>query len=462
MLLPAAGGLLGGAAAGSLGRFLSPLDYPRQALTNLGLSPFLGRGAGAPDEEGNATERESGLNSLMPGAAGLLAGGAALATPLAPFAPLIGAGVAGGAQGLGHLFDSATGGDSFEAPSTSELLGKLGGDPDSTVQNLALGVATDPLTYAGLGGGWGAGKALEGGVQGLREARAGAAGLGEWTANEAALAQRTAALKDLTAGAAKLKDAHLYGPPTMEPWAEELKAAASAPGNAEMRYRPDVVGALPSMEDLARGGSRGFKTYKNVDPKLGADLLDMGAATPGEGGSLQMLSHKAPDFSQVRGSWLKPSGPRADMLAGGDPLAMPQTIGPPIDGPLSTLDAPAQQYQGMLQQGTEGLTGPLNGSMDYDVPTLAKLLGEGEASRMQTLLPEGMVRHPHFQSNAMSLHGNPEGLTGHLVDLPIDEATQQLGALYGQSSKALHALRGARPSMGTLTPLQALLARLGV
>lgn len=125
-------GLPAGAVPGLLGRLsslLEPLDYPRQALTNL-----VG-GAGSLNWE-----------SMLPGALGLAAGGFTAASGMAPLAPLIGSLVSGAAQGIGLASDPET----YRAPTTGEVSESLG-LADHPLTNFAVGMMTDPLTLGGMG-----------------------------------------------------------------------------------------------------------------------------------------------------------------------------------------------------------------------------------------------------------------------------------------------------------------------
>lgn len=117
------------------------LDYPRQALANIG--------TGIGDLfEGNP----EGLLSALPGAIGLLGGGlATLAGGGLPLALLAGSGAGGLAQGIGL----STGDSRFNAPTSGDIAQNLFGS-DEFLPSLLAGVLTDPLTYAG---GLGIGKA---------------------------------------------------------------------------------------------------------------------------------------------------------------------------------------------------------------------------------------------------------------------------------------------------------------
>lgn len=127
-----AGAALHGAG---LGQLLTPLDYPRQSLYNLFASPFKAM------ETGDASH----LLGAIPGAAGAVLGGV-LGGPLGVLA---GSALGGTLQGIGQ----ATGREEFNAPSVQDLTGT-----EDFLPNLAVGMATDPLSYAGLGASWRAAK----------------------------------------------------------------------------------------------------------------------------------------------------------------------------------------------------------------------------------------------------------------------------------------------------------------
>jgi len=130
---PAAGAATGSGLLGALGRLLEPLDYPRQALYNLG--------------SGLA---EGDLWKALPGLIGAGVAAPLIATGVgAPLGILAGSLAGGLAQGVAGK----------EAPTTGDLVEKLGGDKESFLQNLAVGAVTDPLTYAGGLGGLRAGTA---------------------------------------------------------------------------------------------------------------------------------------------------------------------------------------------------------------------------------------------------------------------------------------------------------------
>lgn len=105
------------------------LDMPRQSLAN------FGRGVGRI-ATGQASSDD--LLGMLPGAAGL----AGLAMGASPILAALGA---AGVQGMGKLSGSAA----FDAPTTGDIVGSLGGDRDSAVQNIAAQILTDPLTFAG-------------------------------------------------------------------------------------------------------------------------------------------------------------------------------------------------------------------------------------------------------------------------------------------------------------------------
>lgn len=123
-----AGGVAGAGAAGVLDQLLSPLDLPRQAAWNLIHKPVQA------SQQGDA----SLLAGLLPALAGIAVG-------LGTANPLLGALVAGGAQGLGSAVSEPT----FSAPTVQDLTGT-----DDSATNFLVGALTDPLTF--IGGGVGA------------------------------------------------------------------------------------------------------------------------------------------------------------------------------------------------------------------------------------------------------------------------------------------------------------------
>lgn len=131
-------GTIGAGAAlhgAGLGRVLEPLDYPRQALYNLIRSPIKAM------ERGNVSD----LMGAVPGVAGAVLGGVVGG----PLGVLAGSALGGALQGVGK----ATGRQEFQAPSVSDLTGT-----EDFLPNFAAGALTDPLSYAGLGATWNAGK----------------------------------------------------------------------------------------------------------------------------------------------------------------------------------------------------------------------------------------------------------------------------------------------------------------
>ena len=132
------GATIGGGAALhglGLGQILEPLDYPRQSLYNLFAAPYKAL------ETGDASH----LLGAIPGAAGAVLGGLVGG----PLGILAGSALGGSLQGIGH----ATGREEFNAPSVQDLTGT-----EDFLPNLAVGMATDPLSYAGLAGSWCAAK----------------------------------------------------------------------------------------------------------------------------------------------------------------------------------------------------------------------------------------------------------------------------------------------------------------
>jgi hypothetical protein len=56
-------------------------------------------------------------------------------------------------MGAGQALGKLSGRPEFEAAKPSDLVQALGGDPENVLQTLGAGILTDPLTYAGIGGG---------------------------------------------------------------------------------------------------------------------------------------------------------------------------------------------------------------------------------------------------------------------------------------------------------------------
>ena len=138
---------------------LAPLDWGRQSLVGAGEG-------GLGLLEGDFSRRN--LLKLLPAAAGLGAGALTGGLAAAPVGSL----VAALTQGLGKGIAPQT----FQAPTTGEMLEGVGGDPESFWQNLAMGVATDPWTYTGIGLGKRAGQAVGAKVGGNLERAAYRAG----------------------------------------------------------------------------------------------------------------------------------------------------------------------------------------------------------------------------------------------------------------------------------------------
>jgi len=140
-------GVLGAGAAlhgAGLGDLLSPLDWPRQAAYNLFGAPIKAA------QSGNWSDLLGAVPGLAGGALGFAVGG--------PVGMLAGSALGGTLQGIGN----ASGSEAFNAPSVRDLTGT-----DDFLPNLAVGLATDPLMYAGGAGTWRAGKAA---LQGAEKA----------------------------------------------------------------------------------------------------------------------------------------------------------------------------------------------------------------------------------------------------------------------------------------------------
>lgn len=129
------GAAAGAGAGGMLGRALSVLDYPRQALWNI------------PDKIA-----QGDYGAAVPGLLGLGAGiGTAALGGGLPLAFLAGSLAGGAGQAVGSAEDP----ERFKAPTAEDLTGS-----DSWLLNTLTSMAGDPLTYAGAGGGHAAADAL--------------------------------------------------------------------------------------------------------------------------------------------------------------------------------------------------------------------------------------------------------------------------------------------------------------
>ncbi len=164
---------MGGAAPGDLG-------VGRAASA----ASMMGGVEGIPHEFPSSLEQmisspgDMREGSFIPALIGALAGGASALSPLAPFAIPIGAGAAGLAQFIMNKQDP----NQFGSFSTSEVLDRAGMDPGAwyrPITDTAVGMATDPLAWAGAAGGMRANSILgtsaqEGRLAGLAERAAGA------------------------------------------------------------------------------------------------------------------------------------------------------------------------------------------------------------------------------------------------------------------------------------------------
>lgn len=369
------GGLLG---AGGLGQLLAPLDYPRRALT----APFAGG--------------DTGL-SLLPGAAGLLTGvGAAMMPGLLPFAPLLGAGAAGGTQALFEALYP----EQVKSLSTPQVTGALGLDPENFLANMAVGAATDPLMYAGALGGLGAGRAASSAVNEI-----------EQMGQAAALAEQQAQQSNVLRQAIQGPYEEFLGAasrPAKAPWLQELEMnLAKGPTSS---YRPDVVGVQP--DPLA--GRVGSQLYKQVQPQLASDLGAMGLGQPIPGTTSALVNKPLPGFAQTRGGWLQPTAGRQMMLGGEvPPLTHPAAVGPVVPDYMSTLDEPMLNFMAQRQQA--GLMGPVTGTPGAAPPPVPSL-GAVQPELAQSLYSQ----YPDM------MYPSAAGKMGHAVDLPMDQALASL------------------------------------
>lgn len=370
-------GALGGNALGRLGAILEPLDYPRQAAANLAIAPWLFPG-------------NSSAAAMLPGALGLLAGGAAAFTPAAPFAPLIGTGVAGAAQGLGKMIAPET----FAAPTTGDELEAMGQDRESLVGNLLLGALTDPLTYAGATVGAGAGAGL-GRAKGL-------------IAAEGALAGEEATLGRLIEAAAEYKPGTGVNPASATGLhnAEMLEWARSG-GLARKAPIRDYLPADPTeLARLTEGGGRTYRLGGQADA-FSEQLAQMGIGAPEAGGNFRFFGTNRPPFTEVRGGRLFPGQGYPNMTMGelGTFEALPgdfsspdllewfnkqlasQAAGtpPPLADLLPQAEAQAAQalgpsYRAALDSPAEQALGHLFGAEDAMLGQRAELMAQRESA----------------------------------------------------------------------------------
>jgi hypothetical protein len=489
---PTLSGLGAAAGAGAGGLLGQALGAPREALTNLlGTAlPFLGVQPGQGYESG-AEAQPWDLVRTLPGLAGIAAGGVAAVTPgLAPFAGMIGTGVAGLSQMAGDVLAP----EAVGAPTMSEIVRAMGVDPDTGGGHLAsmLGsVALDPLTYMGALGGMHGGAA----VGGARDAL---------VAKEAEMAASAAKVEELR-NLQKLADTAV--PPAPPPWLEQLQEDLAKP---PLGYRPDVMEHMPDL--LANAGRPG-KAYARVEPGLAQDLDIMGLASPTEQGGVQFVAGGPPAFAQVRrggkggGSSLGPTDARAQMLAGPTPPAPPPegefalrkppagapapdlppgefglypqgTQAPSLQGGLSNdpaagpmlnrgrgyaavLDDPYEEFKAM-RGGAGGLDEAVRKPAPK-VPSLMEALGDrAEGTFLQPDASGSMLDNPaaliHDFPVQSALWRDPVTMrTGNVANLPLPDARQRLSEMVGQAQAGLEGL-GAQP----VTPLQGMLRRMGL
>lgn len=426
-------GLAAGAGLGAgLG---SVFDSPRQALTNLAINPFAHSAiAQANDEPDNWS-----WASMLPGAAGLIGGiGSAFIPGMAPFAPAIGAGIAGATQSAADWFDPST----FDAPTTGQLVKTLGMDPDSLggeAAGMGIGMLTDPMTYAGGFEGALGGAAVGGARDELAER---AALLGQ-------TADRVSGLQNLSGMAQDAVD--------------KFEGQSAGPNQGLMRqlqkdqqmsmagYRPEVMQALDSIDPLAAIKD---KTYKQVDPGLSQDLDVLGLGVPQAGGSA-LTTGQVPSWAESRGGWLKPTKPRASMLGGAEgQLATPSVLGPDLDR-SSYLDALFQDPMADFQK----MRGSSEGLGNLRVPTpkqprLADAIG-GDAGESLYDNPDASI--PDFPVRGMLAKDPDAYVRGNVGSLPLYDARDKIGAMLGDAQQLQQNLSGMAP-----TTLQSLLIRLGM
>lgn len=453
----AAGGLLGHALG-------SAFDAPRRAMTNLLATPALSGSIPdmpfsnqvrvdmvpqsglwemakqeldpnyQPPEVPQVTERSPSPLSMLPGAIGIGSGILAATNPVtAPFAGLIGAGVAGLGQMAGEALDP----ESYAAPSTDQLVRAMGQDPDSLKGvglSVGLGTLLDPLTYVGALGGARGGAAL-GGARDVLADRA---------VQMEQLAQQSGQLGELQqlAGLAEQR----YAKP-LPAWQQQMLADVErGPG---MTYRPDVEASMPNL--LSREVAQS-KLYKQIDPALAQDLHYTGLGLPTPEGGMEMTAGAAPDWARARGGWLKPTAAREEMLAGGTPTAMPSLQGPDLPrdrGMLSTLQDPLADWQAMRQQAGWG---PPPAGGPGRMPSMMDMLNTAE---QQQVIGNPSAMIPDFPQQGSIWKDPTRGVLGNVADLPLDQVQPRLQQMLTGNANQMQGLLDT-----PLTPAQKLLAAL--
>jgi hypothetical protein len=225
-----------------------------------------------------------------PGLAGLAAGGLTAATGVGlPFAGLVGSAVGG----LGEGIEEATRPDMQAAPTSSDLVKQLGGDPDSfggQALGMGLGMAGDPLTYAGGLGGEAGGKAAGEAAGGYLEREALARGPGYPGGPQKFLDMIGDGARQAPAGG---ETAQVLQAMARDPNAERL-ASYMRPGSyplgegAEGKVfgHDDSAGVLRyaggpnDIFDSSYGGGGKVGQYNLLNKAYGVPLTDTGAPQP--------------------------------------------------------------------------------------------------------------------------------------------------------------------------------------
>jgi hypothetical protein len=236
----------GGAALHGMGwgDVLAPLDYPRKALYNTVASPFRAM------QSGNASDLIGMIPGIAGGALGGLVGG--------PLGVLAGSALGGALYGAGE----ASGRPEFNAPSVSDLTGT-----EDFLPNMAAGVLTDPLTFAGLGQAWRGAKGALAGGEALSTAKAAesaipVAKLAEPIAQEA---KPIAEAAQLRTPPAQLEQAVPTAERVQAPFYSRLERAIERLGNKPI--------GVPALENrLQKVAKEGFSS-EELQHTLG-DLLE--------------------------------------------------------------------------------------------------------------------------------------------------------------------------------------------
>lgn len=329
-----------GASANVAGRksglmdLLSPLDYPRQALAN------AGHGLGQLVDEGDPSDLLRLLPAALGGIGGAMIGG--------PMGMLAGAGIMGGAQGLGR----ATGMEEFTtAPTAQEVAQSIGLDGNG-LESALVGAATDPLSYVGIPmGGLGRGGAAAPVLGATPEQASLINSLGSadnlvaqdllgMQGRMGRLSSETGLLQAAGDDFARAEDVatRLYdsrygdipgvtGPSLATDPAStvsELQRALGDPRMPFVEYTPQALGQVPDISQIGMNQIRAGAPEQQALLQALSDAGLLGATGVGPRGSISMLADPsaAGFMTRNKGGWYSMNPDAALPVAPGNPLQM--------------------------------------------------------------------------------------------------------------------------------------------